>query len=174
MRLAPALAGLALLACSCLSAKTDVPAPQQSLEDFTMTRSKDGSEIWELKARVAILREDSKTAFLTEPRLEVRDKGRPMLRARGRKGTAHIEKRDVLLSGAAKLDFVQEDSVLETEELMFDPQANQFKTDREVILRRPGAVVRGTGCIAGSDLSEVRIFNQRSVIQAAPRSGDKK
>ncbi|MBI5883070.1 MAG: LPS export ABC transporter periplasmic protein LptC [Elusimicrobia bacterium] len=165
MRRILALAGLVALAASCKEVKPDAHAPQQSLEDFTMTRSKDGVPVWLLQSRVAFLREDSKKALLSEPRLEVRELGKPILRAQARRGTAHIENHDVLLSGAAKLFFVQEDSTLETEELMFVPQTRQFRSDREVVLRRPGAVVRGTGCVAGSDLSEVKIFNQKSVIQ---------
>ncbi|MBI5624873.1 MAG: LPS export ABC transporter periplasmic protein LptC [Elusimicrobia bacterium] len=161
-----ALAGLViLLSASCKTAKPDPHAPQQSLEGFTMTRSKDGVPVWKLKARLAILREDTKKALLTEPVLEVQEEGKLVLRARALRGTAHIETHDVLLTGSAKLDFVQEDSVLETEELQFVPATRQFKSDRDVVLRRPGAVIRGTGCVAGADLSEVRVFNQRSVIQ---------
>jgi LPS export ABC transporter protein LptC len=169
-----ALSCLVVLAASCKGSAPDPHSPQQSLEDFTMTRSKDGAAVWKLQARVAFLREDSRKALMTEPVLEVRENGKPILRARALKGTAHIDTHDVLLSGSALLEFLEEDSTLETEELRFVPESRQFKSDRDVVFRRPGAVVRGTGCVAGSDLSEVRVFNQRSVIQgdaSAKRNG---
>ncbi|MBI5211096.1 MAG: LPS export ABC transporter periplasmic protein LptC [Elusimicrobia bacterium] len=157
----------AALLAGCRPPKAEAPESYQSLEDFTMSRSRFGKESWVLKARLALLYEDSKSAMLTAPDMEVMEAGRKILRARASRGTADIETHDVVLVGAAKLDFLQEDSVLETEELKFSSKARQFHTDREVVLRRPGAVIHGKGCVAGSDLSEVRVFNQRSVFQPA-------
>ncbi len=158
-----------LLAAGCAAPPAGEEVPHQSLEDFSMHQSVRGRKGWTMKARAAKLIEESNQAKLTEPMIEVYRLGQPALRARGARGTVDLATQDVVLSGAVVLDLLDEDSVLRTEELLFDAGKRQFRSERDVVLERPGAVIRGKGCEADAELREVRIFRQESTYTGGSR-----
>lgn len=160
-----AIPGALLLFLACAKVR-ERPAPQgrQMLEEFTMSQSRRGKPAWRLSSRLAILNEDVGRIMLVEPRMEFYQEGRPASRVESLKGEADLETRDVQLSSSVVVTSLDEKSVLRTERLTYSNQRRKFFTDRPVVVKRPGAVLRGQGFEADSDLSRIRIFRQESLI----------
>lgn len=167
-RLAPALL---LLLAACGRKKTAPAAEErtQTLENLELRQSEKGRPSWILKARLAQLREDEKKALLTAPSMEFLKKGKVASRVTALTGEVQTERRGVRLSSSVVMDSLDDHSRLTTEELVFDPQTNRFRTDREVLVMRPEGKLTGRGLEATPDLSEIRIYNQRTSFQERPR-----
>ena len=67
------------------------------------------------------------------------------------------------------LESFDDHSVLSTDQLNYTSKQGHFYTRLPVTVRRPGAVIHGEGLEATPDLSEIRIFRQRSVMSSPPR-----
>lgn len=170
MRLRPALAVLALAACAC--GRSGVPAAQerrQVMEGLTLSQSDKGEPAWTLKSRRAVLREDSRIATLEEPVMEFYKRGKAVSRVTALSGEVETESHDVRLSSSVVLDSFDDRSHLTTTELNYSSARGRFTTAAEITVRRPEGVLRGKGLEAKPDLSEIRIFDQRSVLSGAPR-----
>lgn len=141
----------------------------QTLDGLVLRQSVSGRPSWTLKARLAVLREDQKKALLSEPSMEFLRDGQVVSRVTAATGEVDTETRDVRLTQSVTLDSLDDRSRLTTEELTFSSARQRFRTDREVLVRRPDAVLRGSGLEATPDLSEIRVFNQRTDIRERPR-----
>ena len=169
MRLAR-LAVLLALTAAC-GTKRAAPAEErsQSIEGLELRQSDAGRPAWSLKARLAVLREEQKKAVLTEPVMSFLRGGKVVSRVTALEGEVATDSRDVRLSRSVTLDSLDDHSRLTTEELVFDSKRQRFTTDREVLVKRPEGVLRGQGLEATPDLSEIRVFNQRTDIKERPR-----
>ena len=165
-----ALLAALLLAGACKKKSAD-PAEQrtQRMEGLTLSQSEKGQPSWTLKSRLAILREDAKTATLTEPVMEFYKKGKSVSRVTALSGEVATETNDVKLSSAVTLDSFEDKSRLTTTELLYNSARGRFTTTADILVQRPEGVLRGKGLEAKPDLSEIRIFDQRSVLSGAPR-----
>jgi LPS export ABC transporter protein LptC len=121
-----------------------------------------------LKARAAVLQEDSGQAQLSLPRMEFYSKRRVVSRVNALSGLVRLDTHDVRLSSSVVLEALEEHAVMRTEELDYSAKRNLFTTEAEVLIERPEGRLRGKGLQAKPDLSEIRIFNQRSVVKEAP------
>ena len=159
---------VALLAVALAGCRKSAPPPtyeaRQVLEEFKMTQTHLGRPAWTLGARTAILKEDSKQALLSEPRMEFITNGKPTSRVRAASGLLHTDTHDLQLSTSVVVESLEDHSILKTEELLYCDAKKLFETQAEIELTRPGGVLKGRGLKAKPDLSEIRIFNQRSVI----------
>lgn len=164
-----ALAALAL-AAACAPRAPEAPADRrQVLEGLTLSQSFRGSPAWTLRSRLARLREDSKTATLETPVMDFYKAGKAVSRVTARDGEIATETHDVRLSSSVVLDSFDDHSRLETDELFYSSKRARFHTERPVLVRRPGAVIRGEGMEATPDLSEIRVFRQRSTLTERPK-----
>lgn len=165
------LLATALLAlCACRQKRAAAPEERtQTLEGLELRQSEAGRPSWRLKAELAVLREDQKRALLTAPSMEFLSKGKVVSRVTALAGEVATDTRDVRLSSSVVMDSLEDRSRLETEELVFDSAKKRFRTDREVLVRRPGGLLRGRGLEATPDLSEIRIYDQRTSFQGRPR-----
>lgn len=165
-----ALLAALLLAGACKKKAVDAGEQRsQRMEGLTLSQSEKGEPSWTLKSRLAILREDSKTATLTEPVMEFYKKGKAVSRVTALTGEVATESHDVKLSSAVALDSFEEKSHLTTTELFYNSVRGRFTTTADILVQRPEGVLRGKGLEAKPDLSEIRIFDQRSVLSGAPR-----
>lgn len=137
---------------------------QQTIEGLTLSQSYKGEPAWTLRSRLARLREDSKTASLEKPVMEFYRQGKAVSRVTALAGEIATDTHDVLLSSSVVLDSYEDRSRLETDRMEYSSKRGRFLTQSSVLVRRPEAVVRGEGMEATPDLSEIRIFRQRSVI----------
>ena len=160
-----ALAAAALCAAACRRAAPPPPeAQQQTFEGLTLSQSDAGAPSWTLHARRAFLHEDQNRADLEAPVMDFYTDGKASSRVVARGGFVDTLTHDVLLSSGVVVDSFQDHSHLTTEALTYSSKTGMMKTDLPVTIRRPDGVVRGRGLLAKPDLSEMRIFNQRSVL----------
>lgn len=163
MRL-PLLLALLLTGCS-KSGGGPAGEPKQVLQGFHIKQSVNSDPRWTLKSQEAVLLETSKEADLVQPRMEFFQKGKVISRVRADSGTVQTETHDVTLSSGVVLEGLEEQSRLETAVLHYSSKDDLFQTDAPVLVTKPGGRLRGRGLKARPDLSEVRIFNQETVVQ---------
>lgn len=142
--------------------------PQQTLETFTLRQSYQGRLGWEMQASQAWLKEDSSAAILREPRMQIYQEGRVASRLRAAKGFVQTATYDIRLSSQVVVNGVQEQAELSTDELHYSDQKRKFFTDKPVLVKKPGSTMRGRGLEATADLSEITIFDQKSVLERTP------
>lgn len=159
----------ALLAGLCAAAacgpKAEAPREElnQVMEGLVLRQSEAGAPGWTLRSARATLREESRLTDLVEPSMEFYRKGKAVSRVTARVGQAHQDTREVRLSSGVVLDSYDDQSRLTTEDLTYAPDRDLFVTQADILVRRPEGVVRGRGMTAKPDLSEIRIFDQKSV-----------
>jgi LPS export ABC transporter protein LptC len=135
------------------------------MEDFVLDQTVHGTQAWELSANSAVLHEAEGYANLAEPRMRFFRDGRVVSRVRSLTGKVIVATHDVFLSSSVVLEALEDNSVLETETMTYSAKRDRFLTDAEVHVQRPDGRLRGRGLVAKPDLSEIRIFNQRSEVQ---------
>ncbi len=164
-----ALAAL-LLAGAC-SPRREPPREERSeaVEGLTLSQSQDGKPAWTLRSRLAILREEDHAADLDAPVMEFYRDGKAVSRVTARKGAVDTATRDVKLSSSVELDSFDDRSRLTTDELLYTAKTGRFHTDAPVVVTRPGGVMRGQGLDASPDLTEIRVYHQRSVLTGPAR-----
>ncbi len=170
-RIAAVLAALLLCACGRARPKTAGGEPLQRLFGLTMSQTYRGEKVWDMTADEAVLADQETRATVSNPRMTFHRGGRPSSTLSAATGVVGLQSRDVVLSTSVVVTSLDDKSVLRTQQLKFLSERKRFFTDKEVLVRRPGAVLRGSGLEATPDLSEIRVFNQRSVIEekAVPR-----
>jgi LPS export ABC transporter protein LptC len=143
--------------------------PVQKLEDFSMSQTTLGSPAWELHARSAILTEGDTKAQLQSPDLVFFKNHRKVSTLVAKAGFVRTDTYDVTLTSAVVVHSLDDDSTLMTEELRYSSQRKLFVTDKDVLVKRPGGVLRGTGLEATPDLSDIRVFKQQTRLKELPR-----
>lgn len=142
---------------------------RQTIEGLTLSQSDDGRPAWTLHSRLARFLEDAKTASLDVPAMDFYREGRVVSRVTALSGQVKTDTRDVALSNSVVLNSFDDRSVLTTSALFYSSKAGRFHTPAAVVIRRPEGVIRGVGMEASPDLSEIRIFHQRSVLNGKVR-----
>ena len=162
---------LALLPAACRRAQPIVMlAPQQRLTQLRMSQSQDRETLWNLDARSAAIDDASDQAMLADPQMAFYKAGKLSSRLSAHSGMIAIKSSDITLSSDVVVTSLLDNSVLKTSELLYSSQRRKFHTDKDVLLARPGSVSRGRGLEASPDLSDITIFNQRSVVQSGKNS----
>lgn len=163
------MAALALAAACRPRSQPARPDQRQTIDGLTLSQSSGGRPSWTLRSRLALLREDAKTASLEAPVMEFYRDGKAVSRVTALAGEVRTDTHDVALSSSVVLDSYDDRSRLTTEELLYSSKRARFHTESPVVVRRPEGVIRGEGMEATPDLSEIRIFRQRSVLTGKPR-----
>ena len=142
---------------------------RQTIEGLTLSQSDGGRPGWTLRSRLALLREEENAATLEAPNMEFYRAGKPVSRVTAVTGEIATETHDVKLSSSVVLNSFEDHSILTTDSLIYSSKDRLFRTDSEVVVRRPEGVVYGRGMEATPDLSEIRIFHQHSVLSGKSR-----
>jgi LPS export ABC transporter protein LptC len=137
---------------------------RQSIEGLTLSQSESGRPAWTLRSRRTPLREEQSAATLEAPLMEFYRDGRAVSRVTALTGEIATVTHDVLLSSSVVLNSFEDHSVLTTDSLSYSSKDRLFRTQSDVVVRRPEGVAYGRGMEATPDLSEIRIFHQRSVL----------
>lgn len=160
-----ACAALILGVAACAPAAAPPRADRrQTIEGLTLSQSDAGKPAWTLKSRLAELLEERNAATLEAPNMEFYRDGRAVSRVTALKGQIATDTHDVTLSSSVVLNSFEDHSVLTTDSLSYSSKDRLFRTKSDVVVRRPEGVVHGRGMEATPDLSEIRIFEQRSVL----------
>lgn len=142
---------------------------RQTIEGLTLSQSDGGRPAWTLRSRLAQLREEQNDATLEAPTMEFYRDGRAVSRVTALSGEIATDTHDVLLSSSVVLNSFEDHSILTTDTLSYSSKDRLFRTKSDVVVRRPEGVVHGRGMEATPDLSEIRIFHQRSVLSGKTR-----
>lgn len=142
---------------------------RQVMEGLTLRQSAKGDPSWTLRSRRAVLREDARLATLTEPVMDFYKKGKAVSRVTALFGEVDTESHGVKLSSSVVLDSFDDSSRLTTTELFYDSARGRFTTAAYITVKRPEGVLEGKGLEAKPDLSEIRIFDQRSTLSGVKR-----
>jgi len=165
-----ACAALLLGVAACAPAAAPPRADRrQTIEGLTLSQSDAGAPAWTLKSKLAELLEEKNAATLESPAMEFYRDGKAVSRVTARSGEIATDTHDVTLSSSVVLNSFEDHSVLTTESLAYSSKERLFRTRDDVTVRRPEGVVHGRGMEATPDLSEIRIFQQRSVLSGKPR-----
>ncbi len=170
-RTAPAALALALAAAACAPAAAPASRAdrRQTIGGLTLSQSDHGHPAWTLRSRLAILREEENAATLDAPTMEFYTDGRVTSRVTSLTGEIATDTHDVHLSSSVVLTSFEDHSVLTTDAMVYSSKAQRFRTDRDVVVHRPEGVAYGRGMEATPDLSEIRIFQQHSILSGKPR-----
>lgn len=160
-------ATLGLSACSKPASLTPTSAIQ-TITNFMLTETERNVIQWILHSEMATLR-DIGGAELVNPHVEIYENGKPTTQARSKHGvydesTRNIHMQDDVVVVTRDQDS-DESSTLKTDALDFINADQKFKTDRPVVIKRKGSVMRGRGLIANQDLSEIHVLHQESAIR---------
>ena len=158
-----------LLAAACRKAPIAAQEPHQALSELSMSQTYRGRPSWDLTAATAVLKESENVAVLAEPRMAFYEDGKLASRLTSLTGLVHTDTQDVRLSSSVVATSLADRTVLRTEELNYSSKRKKLLTDKDVLVKRPGGTLRGRGLEANPDLSEIRIFHQKSLIDEAPR-----
>ena len=120
-----------------------------------------------MRSRLAQLREEENAASLDAPTMDFYRAGKVVSRVTALAGEIATDTHDVKLSSSVVLNSFDDHSTLSTDVLYYSSKTRLFRTDAAVVVRRPEGVAYGTGMEATPDLSEIRIFHQRSVLSGA-------
>ena len=164
-RIGFAALAIVLAAGGCRRAPQGGVTPSQTLEDFTLNQDMRGAPTWRLHAQSAILHEETQLAGLTRPTMEFYENGKTVSRVKGLAGQVRLETHDVHLSSSVVLEVIEEHTILYTDYLDYSSKRQLFTTQAEVLVVKPEGRLRGRGMEAKPDLSEIRIFHQRSVVK---------
>ena len=159
--LAPLL--FAFAACT-IKGEASKEERRQLMEGLTLSQSTKGAPAWTLKSRLALLREDEKRATLSDPVMEFYRDGKAVSHVTALSGEMNTETHDVRLSSSVVLDSYDDHSHLTTTVLDYSSARQRFTTAAAIQLRRPEGTLHGKGLDASPDLSEIRIYDQRSVL----------
>jgi LPS export ABC transporter protein LptC len=138
---------------------------RQVMEGLTLSQSEKGDPSWKLESRRAELKEDERRATLEKPSMLFYRGGKAVSKVTALAGDVDTDSHDVRLSSSVVLDSYEDQSRLTTTELLYDSKKKRFTTQAEIRIVRPEGTLVGKGLEAKPDLSEIRIFNQRSVLK---------
>lgn len=166
--LAAALASLPLSGCHRHKLLV-VEQARQRLEGVQLSQSTVGKPAWNLRARAATLEDNDKVAVLDAPEVAFFKDRKQVSTVSALGGVMRTDTYDVILSTRVVVHGLEDNTTLLTEELRYSSTRKKFFTDRDVLVKRPGGTLRGKGMEASPDLSDIRVYNQRTVIDEAPR-----
>jgi LPS export ABC transporter protein LptC len=131
------------------------------IDGFHFAKNDGDKENWDLKARKAEMKKDSKTAELEDLEAVLCAKNGTKLNLKADSGTFDTESKSVKLSGKEKGVVITSNSGyrVSTQSLDWNDKKKELRTDDPVTLHGKNIMIEGKGMVARSDLQEVRINN---------------
>ena len=134
--------------------------------DFSMDQSNPTSKIWHLIASKAVLVEEDQKAYLTDPHMLFYKENIPDTKVKSKTGVIQTETHDVILSSDVVAVSLKDANQLYTSELFYSAAKHQFSTHKNVKVVRPSGVTFGHGMVASEDLSDIKIFHEKSLVKS--------
>ncbi len=134
--------------------------PEQALEKFSVTETKQGKPHWTLTAESAQIMEAEKKAYLQAPVVKFFKEGEQVSTLTAQKGRINTENYDIWGDGNCVLE-TNEGERLVTKNLHYVSETQKIVTDEKVVLTRQKEIVTGVGMEATPDLENITIRKQR-------------
>ena len=90
----------------------------------------------------------------------------PDTKVTSKTGVIETETHDVVLSSDVVAVSLKDNNHLYTEKLFYSAAKHQFWTRQDVKVVRPSGVTFGHGLVASEDLSTIKIFHEKSLVQS--------
>jgi LPS export ABC transporter protein LptC len=155
--------GLTILSACTGESVTPAENPGQILEHFTMNQVKQGAARWKLSAPHAEIQLDG-AADLVKPKILFFKLGTHASTVTAEKAVITGKDQDMRLEGDVLIIAHAEKTELRTQRLDYNAEAGRFRSNKEVLITRPGGRLKGSGMEGDPALSDITIYNQETVI----------
>lgn len=134
--------------------------PEQAIEKFSVTETREGKPNWELESASAQVIEAKKIALLKAPKIKFYQKGEHISTLTANNGRINTENYDIWGEDSCVLTTVKGER-LETSNLHYRSDIQKIVTADKVKLIRPNEIIYGVGMEATPDLESIIIKKQR-------------
>jgi LPS export ABC transporter protein LptC len=139
----------------------DVPANNQSVENFTITEVKSGHISKVLKAKNAVIDEEKNKMYLENPIVEVyNDKGEYLSTLKVEKADVDMENYDVIGYGDSLVEGATGE-VLQTKNLSYSSANNIIFSSNPVTVKKDGETLSGKSFKSDAKLEKITIEAQK-------------
>ncbi|MBD3368208.1 MAG: LPS export ABC transporter periplasmic protein LptC [Candidatus Eisenbacteria bacterium] len=133
--------------------------PDQEIDAFSLTQTREGTPIWRLDADRALVFEDAGRIEMTGVRAVFFEKdGSVRSTLRAREGVLHERTNSMEATGDVVVT-AEDETVLETEYATWSERTGTIETDRFVRVTRGDDVMTGTGLTADPDLRNIKVHS---------------
>lgn len=136
---------------------------EQTIEKFVITETKDGKIKTILESDFAVINDEDKKAFLTEPKVKFYEDGKYQSILVADKGEVDMDTNNVKALGKCVVDTVNNEH-LETTDVTYDASTKMIFSDSDIKITREDGVIYGKGFQSDTDLQNIVIKNERIII----------
>jgi LPS export ABC transporter protein LptC len=131
--------------------------PDQEIDGFTLTQTREGQRVWSLRAANALVYDDADRVEMTDLRLDFFDeKGDPQSTLTADEGTLSRRTNDMEATGNVVV-YAADGTVLTTERLTWNEMTGKIESDQRVTVTKGRDVMKGVGVEADPDLKNIRV-----------------
>jgi LPS export ABC transporter protein LptC len=142
--------------------------PDHEIDGFTLTQTREGSKLWTLSARRALVFEEADRVELTTVRIDYFDEeGSVRSTMTSRNGLLMQKTNDMEAMGDVVLT-ASDGTVLTTQRLTWDERLGTIETDREVRVTKGRDVFTGVGVTADPDLKNIKVWKDFKAFVRTP------
>ena len=162
-----------LAACDRNSARLEVPPgmPEQGLEKFSVSETRQGKPNWVLEAASAQILEKEKRVLMQKPEIKFYKDGAYSSTLTAKKGRINTENYDIWADGDCELKTLKGET-LTTSNMVYTSSTSKVSTNEFVRIVRPDEVIEGTGMEASPNLDDITIKKQRVVMKDDKKAGN--
>jgi len=148
------------------SARLEVPPamPEQGLEKFTVSETREGKPNWVLEAASAQILEKQKRVLMQKPEIKFYQKGEFSSTLTAKNGRINTDTYDIWADGDCELKTVKGET-LTTKNMVYTSSTSKVSTNEFVRIERPDEVIEGVGMEASPNLEDITIKKQRVVMK---------
>jgi LPS export ABC transporter protein LptC len=131
--------------------------PDQEIDGFTLTQTREGQPVWSLRAENALVYEDADRIEMTDLRTDFfDDEGGTRSTLTADRGVLKRRTSDMEVNGNVVV-YAADGTVLTTERLTWDERTGKIESDLPVRVTRGKDVMTGVGVEADPDLRNIRV-----------------
>jgi LPS export ABC transporter protein LptC len=164
---------IALSSCEKHSAKLEVPPamPEQGLEKFSVSETRQGKPNWVLEAVSAQILEKEKRVLMQKPEIKFYQEGAYSSTLTAKKGRINTANYDIWADGDCELKTVKGET-LTTSNMVYTSSTSKVSTNEFVRIVRPDEIIEGIGMEASPNLEDITIRKQRVVMKDDKKTTD--
>ncbi len=160
---------LVIFLCSCAAEEEQIieetpPTTEQTIEKFVITETQDGKIKTILEAESAIIDDDNeKKAYLTLPKVKFYENGKYTSILISESGEIDLNTSDIKALGKCTVETVKNE-YLQTRDVTYTASKKIISSDSDIKITRDNNVIYGKGFYSDTDLENIVIKNQRTII----------
>jgi LPS export ABC transporter protein LptC len=136
---------------------------EQTIEEFTITETREGKLEMILKAESAVVNESENIAHLKLPVIKFYDKGSYISTFVAESADINMDTYDIKGNGKCTVNSANNE-YLQTENLVYDAKEELIYSNNNVKITRPSGIIYGTSFRSDTKLDKIIIKNQRILI----------